>query len=608
MELRSLLRLWSAGLAAWSMVAGAAEAQTPPPARPETVVVTGTATPLPLAEADRDVSVLPLPAEASPLYPSWFQILQLDPALDLRQRAPGGFLGDLSIRGGGFAQTLVLINGMRVNDSQTGHFNLDLPLPLETIQSLEVLKGSASTLYGSDAIGGVVNVRTEAASQSDLRALVAAGNFGVNQQHALASFANKRLSETLAFARDFSSGFAPDRDYRNAAFSSQTLLRSRLGASDLLLAYSDRPYGADQFYGPYASWERIKTWFASVQQDLGANTEAAFAYRRHTDLYLLVRDQPLRYRNDHSAETWQADIRRHDTLPLHAVLSYGLEGLGERIESTNLGRRQRTRASGYLLYDIRALRRFSISAGLREERYGTGQWANTPTLSGAYWLSSHWKLRAAASRAFRLPSFTDLYYSDPANLGNPNLKPESATNVEGGLEGQIAPGVSGGATVFYRRDSNLIDYVRASVATPWQATNYGAISFRGVEGSLRWQPARWGQFAVGFTALSGLRLGRDPLLSKYAFSYLRQNGVVSWQGSPSPRWIARTRLGIVNRLGQDPYLLWDVSAGYASGHVRPFIQLTNLTGSSYQEIPAVAMPGRAVVGGIELGLRPAGKS
>ena len=152
------------------IITGIVCAQTPQnaPATPalplpqhESIIVTGVALPAPLDEADRDVSVLPLPENTRRLYDSWFDLLGLDAALDIQQRAPGGFLADLSIRGASFGQTLVLLNGMRISDVQTGHFNMDLPIPLEMQSIEEVLKGSGSTLYGSDAICGVVNVRTE---------------------------------------------------------------------------------------------------------------------------------------------------------------------------------------------------------------------------------------------------------------------------------------------------------------------------------------------------------------------------------------------------------------------------------------------------------------
>ena len=314
----------------------------------DSIVVTGTAEPIPLAEADRDVNVVKVPEQERPLYESWFDLIALDPALDLQLRAPGGFQGDLSIRGATFGQTLVLLDGLRMDSVQTGHFNLDLPIPFEAVTSMEVMKGSGSTLYGSDAIGGVVNVITQAPDENEFRLLGGGGSFGFHEEHAIASFGEGPWREELAAAHDFSDGFATDRDYRNLALSSLTQLKTRWGYGSLMMAFSDRPYGADQFYGDYPSWERIKTWFISGHQNLGDKMEAYLAWHRHTDLFVLFRDQPQIYTNRHIEDSWQGGLRRHDKLPLHGVISYGLEGLSESINSTNLGVHNRERASGYV--------------------------------------------------------------------------------------------------------------------------------------------------------------------------------------------------------------------------------------------------------------------
>ncbi len=586
--------------------------QTTPPPQPESIVVTGIADPVPLAEADRDVSVVPLPEQQLPLYGSWFDLLQLDPALDLRERAPGGFQADLSIRGATFGQTLVLLNGMRINDVQTGHFNLDLPIPFEMITNMEVLKGSGAALYGSDAIGGVVNVMTQQIAHPEIRLLAGAGNFGFNQEHAIASYGRSWWQLELAAARDFSTGFITDRDYRNLALSALSTLKSKLGATVLLFATSDRPYGAGEFYGPYPSWERIKTWYGAVQQDIGDNTQADFSYRRHTDLFVLFRDDPQIYTNRHLEDTFVGDLRRHDKLPLHGVLSYGAQGLSESIHSTNLGVHSRTRGSGYVFYDLRTVRRYSLSAGIREEVYGAHQVATSPSLSGAAWLSARFKLRASASRAFRLPSFTDLYYSDPDDLGNPNLKPESATTYEAGLDAYFTTKLHAAATVFQRRDTNLIDYVRASSSAPWQAENFDKLRFTGVEASVVYDLRPDQRISLSFSGLQGVNQSAELLESKYAFNYPVQSGVVEWRGAPlknviARNIIARIRIGVVERYGQGVYALWDASAGYTAGRVRPFLQLTNLTNTAYRDIPGVLMPSRAVVGGIEFYLFGAGK-
>src|ERR1017187_10200326 len=130
------------------------------PQQRDTVVVTGTFEPMSLEEIDRAIRVLPARCQALMLN-TLTDLLKLDPSLDLGERAPDGVQGDLSIRGAGFGQTLVLLNGMRLNDAQSGHHNMDIPVPLETVERVEVLRGSGSTLYGSDAVGGVVNIITE---------------------------------------------------------------------------------------------------------------------------------------------------------------------------------------------------------------------------------------------------------------------------------------------------------------------------------------------------------------------------------------------------------------------------------------------------------------
>ena len=575
-------------------------AQTPPPQQ-ESIVVTGTAEPLPLAEADRDVSVTRLPEKQTELFNSWFDLLDLDSALDLQQRSPGALQADVSIRGATFGQTLVLLNGFRMDDVQTGHFNLDLPVPLEMLSSVEVLKGSGSALYGSDAIGGVINARTAPLDPGELRLLGGAGNFGFNQQHAIGSFGHKWWQEEVAFARDFSTGFEPDRDYRNLTLSSLTSLKSRLGATSLLFAYSDRPFGAWDFYGSLEpQWERTKSWFASGHQDLGEKTEANFAFRKHTDLYVYIRDNPSYYTNWHTDDSWQGNIRRHDNLPLHGVLSYGVEVLAETVNSTNLGIHSRERNSGYVFYDLRSVKRYSLSAGIREEVYGAHQVATSPSLSGAVWLNSKFKLRAAASRAFRLPSFTDLYYHDPGNVGNPNLKPESATSYEAGIDGYFKSNLHAAVTVFQRRDTNVIDFVEGPGATIYTATNFDKLHFTGVEASAIWEPRAGQHISVSFSALHGLNASPEILLSKYTFNYPVQDGVVEWRGTVAKNIIARTRIGVVNRIQRSPYAVWDASAGYGAGRIRPFLQLTNITSTVYQDIPLVDTPKRGIIGGVEL--------
>ncbi len=561
-------------------------------------MVTGSPQPVPLDEADRDINVLGS-GDMPELFRSWADYLHLTSTVDLQQRAPGGMQADISIRGAQFGQTLVLVNGIRVNDAQTGHHNLDVPLPLEMIDRMEILNGAGSTLYGSDAVGGAVNFITPRPRRSEISLGAAVGNFGINQQDASASFVRGNFSQQLSFARDFSSGFMPDRDYRGLALASTTRTKSRLGHSSVLLAHGDRPFGADQFYGKYNSWERTKTWFASLQQDLGEQTQVAFAYRRHTDNFILFRDRPQVYANAHATENWQLALRRRTRVANNATLFYGGEGYRDRIDSNNLGHHQRNRAAGYVNLDVRALRRFSFAVGLRDEIWGDWRHELSPTVSGGAWLSPRLKLRGAVSHAFRLPSYTDLYYRDPATRGNPDLRPETAWSYEAGADFDPAGRLSGAATVFHRRERAGIDYVRYVPGGTWTAANIDTLRFTGLELALRAQLPK-SVLQVSYAWLHVSQVPPAVVETRYVGNFPLHNAVISWQGRLAKKFLGRTRVGVVQRSGRDAYGLWDVALTRRFKYVAPYVQVSNLTDTSYQEIPGVAMPGRTAVVGLRL--------
>ncbi len=325
--------------------------------RKESVVVTGTFAPVPANEIDRSVAVIDTRA-SSLLFNHWSDYLGLDPSVDLQQRAADGVQADLSIRGSTFAQTLVLLNGLRMNDVQSSHHDMDLPLPTDSLERIEILRGAGSTFYGSDAVGGTINFITGPPAYSEFRVGSAIGNFGTNQESLSADMVGDKLDEQLSAARDFSSGFRPDRDYRSFTIFSNTGAQSELGRTLVMLGYGDKPFGADQFYGNFNSWERTKSWFAGLKQDLGDKTEFDLGYRRHTDEFVLIRDNPSIYENNHIDESWQAALRRKESLGQNSTLFYGGEGFHESIESNNLGNHARSHGAVYADYDVRAWRRF----------------------------------------------------------------------------------------------------------------------------------------------------------------------------------------------------------------------------------------------------------
>ena len=575
----------------------------PPGIHKESIVVTGTYEPIPLDEADRSISSFSVP-ELRPVSNSLADFLRLDSSLDLRERAPNLVQGDLSIRGATFGQTLVLLDGLRLNDAQTGHFNLDVPVPLDTMDRVEVLKGSGSTMYGSDAVGGVVNLVTRRPETSELRVRGALGNWGVNQESATAGYVRQSFAEQLYFSRDFSTGFMPNRDYRNLTLSSKTFLDSRLGTSDVTLAYSDKPYGAQDFYGNFPSWERTMGWFAALRQMIGDRTEVDFAFRRHNDLFELFRYQPEIYTNRHVVESYEAALRRKDPIGRNATIFYGGEGYTDSIDSSNLGSHSRARGAGYVALDVRALKRFSFTAGVRDEIYGSFNNQVSPSVSGGAWLGAGFRLRASASRAFRLPSYTDLYYQDPANIGSPNLLPETAWSYEAGVQWNRGGKWFADAAVFQRRERNGIDYVRNSPDDIWRAMNFQRLNFTGVESSLTYRVADGQRLNFQYSYLYGVQDQLGLVETKYSFNYPIHYGLAGWEALLPYSILTRLRVGAIERYAREPYAVVDLYASRARGRVRPFLQLTNLTGAVYEEIQGVPMPGRGIVGGLDVLIYP----
>jgi iron complex outermembrane receptor protein len=148
----------------------------------------------------------------------------------------------------------------------------------------------------------------------------------------------------------------------------------------------------------------------------------------------------------------------------------------------------------------------------------------------------------------------------------------------------------------------VIDFVRSSPTDLYQATNFDKLHFTGVEASAAFDPSAGQHLAVSFSALHGLNASPEIATSKYTFNYPVEEAVVEWRGTLGKGLIARTRVGVVNRVARDAYAVWDASAGYGKGRVRPFLQFTNITSTVYQDIPLVDMPKRGVIGGVEFWL------
>ena len=539
-----------------------------PTKKRETVVVTGTYDPLPLEEADRPVRSIDV-RSISLVSNTFADLLKLDSSLDFRQRAPNGVQGDLSIRGGGFGQTLILLDGLRLNDVQSGHHNLDIPAPLEAISSIEILKGSGSTLYGSDAVGGVVNFITRAPESSEIRLRTAVGNFGTNQQRADLSYAASRWSEQLTFSRDFSTGFIPNRDYRNLSLASRTSMttgwerqRSPLQITIVLSAPSSSTGTSIRGSGPgHGSPPRGSLWAARPMRPShtgGTPTSLSFTAIGRPSSRIVMPLKAIRPPFA-AAKTW----REHKAL----LRRRNVPGFDREQQSRRAWPHpsRAVRRSG-----CSRLRRFSFSIGLRDEIYGSFNHELSPSyrrriLARARFEASR-KCKPRFPASLRTPIST---ITIPANVGSPTLRPERAWSYEGGSIGMrevdCAP-----VSRSFNAASETASTTFAHPTDIWRATNFQRLAFTGVEAEVAFRPAASQEIELAVHRLPRRAERIDRLQSKYVFNYPVHSGIVFSGRAFRPRAVARTRVGVLQRYQREPYGLWDLYGAWNRSRLRPF--------------------------------------
>lgn len=402
--------------------------------------------------------------------------------MDVQMRSPAS--ADLSIRGSSLEQVLVLVDGQRMTDQQSGHFDLDLAVPLDVIDHVEVLRGPGSTLYGPAAVGGVIDIVT----RPDVgwsRADVHAGSFGTVGASAAGAGRVAGLSTRAGLAVERSDGHRDDTDYRTlqGTLSAERALGEGRVRADAGIGVRD--FGAGDFYGPYRSYEDTHATTAALRWDSGSlgawSLGASAATRRHGDLFTLLRDQPAVYQNHHVS--WQSDaeaVARRTSGALALVL--GADGSDLRLRSARLGNRREQRGAGF--------GELSWGASGAVLRGGVrGDWSSvfggtfSPSLSASVPLSSAVSLRASVDRGFREPTWTERYYQDPVNVGDPALAPERFWAGEVGARASGPHGLHVDAATYLRRATDLIDWARPRGDTSgvWRSMNVERATYQGLE-------------------------------------------------------------------------------------------------------------------------------
>ena len=296
----------------------------------------------------------------------------------------------------------------------------------------------------------------------------------------------------------------------------------------------------------------------------------------------------------------------------NTTLSYGVEADGDTIHSNSLGQHARNQGAGYANLSLAALGRFSLSLGVRDEIL-TGSITGadnvfSPSVAAAYTLTHTLRLRASAGHGFRLPTYVDLYYSDPTTIGNPNLKPESSWSYEAGVDWTPTNGrLTLNAAAFRLQQKNAIDYAKTILATPaltfaepWQAINIQTLNITGAEATARLRLTTNQQLQFSYTAAHAASPPPN-ILSEYAYNYAAQNALFLWTGHlPALHQLtAHTQVNIVQKTSTPPTRSGTSPSPATPATSAPTSALLNLSNTGYQEIPQVPLQGRTIMAGAE---------
>lgn len=573
----------------------------------DSVVVTASLSPETEGTTNRELIVLEgLELRTLPVH-NLADLLSLLSVVDFQPKIAGGLYGDVHLRGSNYSGVLVCVDGIRWNDPQTGHFNMELPIPFDLVERVEILTGSQSIFYGSDAVGGVINIITRSDKRQEVRAAYRQGSFDTRGGSVYASVSAGRLVSRLYAGTDRSDGHIPNRDSRVRQLVSSNTLTHALGRTQLTYAFLDNAFGASGFYGTYPSFEETRTHGLQSVTDLDRGAlkdhpvRVSLSWRRHMDDYILYRDRPTVYRNRHITDTLllrgTAQLYHREGTTLSAVG----EVSGSRIQSNRLGEHDFTRsaAAAEWLQDLAP--GLTFQGSLRMEHYTDFGTALCPGAGLSWMARKDLKLRASYGRAFRAPSFTELYYVSPTDRGDPALGPEKADSFETGADWYASGRATFSVTVFRRHDRNLIDWIRRTPKGQWTATNIGTADVTGGSLLADLRPHDGVRLKLGYSC-NDIAPETQDFESKYVLDYVRHHlsALLDWDMG------RRTSLSLAvhhkfRPETRDSYTPASARLTHRLGDFEFYVQGDNLFNVAYEEQKGITMPGRGVLFGVRFG-------
>jgi outer membrane cobalamin receptor len=552
----------------------------------ERVIVTANAAPVPFENLSRAVTVFTREDIANLPVHSIADVLMQATSADIRSRAPFGLQADFSLRGSSFSQVLVLVNGLRINDSQTAHHNSDIPVQLQDIDRIEIMLGPGSSIYGADAFGGSINIITSRRAEP-VRASITGGEHNLIDGSFGMSLQKGKFEQSIDASANYSSGFKSDRDFRSVSVSSGINVGEGFG---VFVSHLQKEFGAEGFYGPSPSREWTDQTLVSVNHESKRNDIQGY-YRTHGDRFLYDVRSPGLFESSHRTHAAAALLKTRFQLSPTGSITVGGEVGGDWIASRSLGDHSFARTSFFGELQWLFGKSAAVYSGLRLDYYSNFGLAANPSISASWWALPRVRLRSALGRAFRIPSFTELYYRDPNHEANSSLKPESSWSAEVGADFVPAKNWLGSMTLFSRRERDIIDWIRDSPQDKWRTSNIRKLRTAGLELSLERTLNSRLRLTARYSLIS-IDAGQVDYISKYVLAYAHD----SWSAAASFRMpLALEYHQTINYKKRSNGLDYWVLDGRLERRFYRFaaaIEYTNLLDRHYQEISGVDMPGR----------------
>lgn len=526
-------------------------------------------------------------------------LLQQEAGVDIRRRGADGMQSDIYIRGGSFEQVLVLIDGVAVEDPQSGHHSMNMMLPLEVIEHIEVIKGPAARIYGQNAFTGVINIVTKSAHESNLVLKAGGGSFNRFNGELTGVLDLKPVAIQAHYSKNISDGYLYNTDYDNDNFYLKTSIKTKNNPINIVSTYMQRKFGANGFYASPSYKDQYEETFSSlvaVSTNFNKGNlvlKPKLFWRRNQDHYVLIRNKPEIYENLHTSNKVGGELNANYTSKL-GITGAGVNFSAVSLLSNNLGDRNRTVTSLFLEHKLNLLKnKLDVTPGVAMSYFSDFKFHAFPGIDLGYKLNNEFKIYANAGYTFRAPTYTDMFYNSPITSGNENLLPETAIAEEIGItytKDRFMFSVIG----FNRDAQNLIDFVRPNETEKYKAINIREVNTKGIETNVQYNFSFLNQkqtFKVGYKYLKNDIKNLEALLSQYSLNSIQNHFTASLDFSFVKNLRHTVVLKSVERMDGYTYNILDAKLLFNVKQFQLTGSVNNIFNLAYTETNLVQMPG-----------------